>query len=93
MAWSMGTVAPMPIHTANTVPMKNTIMATGRRKGFWNLLIDSMKGTVMRPAGTAAMESTPSSLLGITRSMLNVGKKYLNTKWERSRQCAIHGLM
>ena len=38
--------------------------------------MDSRKGTVMRPTGTAAMESTPRSLLGITRSALKVGKKY-----------------
>ena len=56
--------------------MRKTEVATGRRKGFWNLLMDSRKGTVMRPTGTAAMESTPRSLLGITRSALKVGKKY-----------------
>lgn len=62
------------------MPKRNTLVATGRRKGFWNLLTFSMKGTVIRPAGTAAMDSTPSSLLGITRSRLKVGKKYHSGK-------------
>jgi len=35
-----------------------------------------MKGTVIKPAGTAAIDKTPSNLLGITLSKLKVGKKY-----------------
>ena len=31
---SIGSVAPMPSHTATTVPIKKTAVATGRRKGF-----------------------------------------------------------
>ena len=34
------------------------------------------KGTVIRPAGTAAIDKTPNNLLGITLRRLNVGKKY-----------------
>ena len=40
----------------------------------------SIKGTVIKPIGTAAIEITPSNLLGITRSKLNVGKKYHSGK-------------
>jgi hypothetical protein len=40
----------------------------------------SINGTVINPIGTAAIENTPSSLLGITRSKLNVGKKYHSGK-------------
>ena len=36
----------------------------------------SIKGTVINPTGTAAMDNTPRSLLGITLSKLKVGKKY-----------------
>ena len=61
---SIGNVAPIPNQIAIKVPTKNTVVATGRRKGFWNLLMFSMKGTVNRPAGTAAMKSTPNNLLG-----------------------------
>jgi hypothetical protein len=36
----------------------------------------SINGTVIRPAGTAAIDKTPNNLLGITLRRLNVGKKY-----------------
>ena len=62
------------------VPIKNTSDARGRLKGFWNLLTFSIKGTVIKPSGTAAIEKTPSNLFGITRSKLNVGKKYHSGK-------------
>ena len=39
-----------------------------------------MKGTVIKPAGTAAIAITPSNLLGSTRNKLNVGKKYHSGK-------------
>ena len=40
----------------------------------------SINGTVIKPSGTAAIENTPNSLFGITRSKLNVGKKYHSGK-------------
>ena len=40
---------------------------TGRLNGFWNLLTFSINGTVIKPIGTAAIDNTPKSLLGITR--------------------------
>jgi hypothetical protein len=62
------------------VPNKNTKDASGRLNGFWNLFTFSINGTVIKPIGTAAIENTPSNLLGITRSKLNVGKKYHSGK-------------
>ena len=72
----MGIVAPIPNQIASTTLNKNRAIAIGRLNGFWNLLILSMKGTVIKPAGTAAIDRTPSNLLGITLRRLNVGKKY-----------------
>jgi hypothetical protein len=46
-------------------------------------LILSIKGTVIRPAGTEAIDRTPNSLLGITLSKLKVGKKYHSGKISR----------
>nr|GLL41366.1 ribosomal protein S11 [Ipomoea trifida] len=46
-----GNVAPMPNQRATAVPIKKTVVATGRRNGFWNLLTFSKKGTVNNPAG------------------------------------------
>ena len=71
---------PKPNQAAKTVPTKNTVIATGRRNGFWNLLTFSINGTVNKPAGTAAIERTPNNLLGNTRNKLNVGKKYHSGK-------------
>jgi len=62
------------------VPTKKTKDANGRLNGFWNLFTFSINGTVIKPIGTAAIEITPSNLLGITRSKLNVGKKYHSGK-------------
>ena len=76
----MGTVAPIPNQKATKVPNKNTNEATGRLNGFWNLLTFSINGTVIKPIGTAAIDNTPKSLLGITRNKLNVGKKYHSGK-------------
>ena len=42
---SMGNAAPIPNQRATAVPIKKTVVATGRRKGFWNLLTFSRKGT------------------------------------------------
>jgi hypothetical protein len=39
-----------------------------------------MKGTVNKPAGTAAIERTPNNLLGKTLNKLKVGKKYHSGK-------------
>ena len=50
--------------------VKNTVIATGRRNGFWNLLMLSINGTVIKPAGTAAIKSTPNNLLGTVRNKL-----------------------
>lgn len=72
----IGIHAPIPNQIATTILNKNNPIATGLRNGFWNLLILSIKGTVIKPAGTAAIDKTPSNLLGITRNKLNVGKKY-----------------
>ena len=80
IALSIGIVAPIPNQIATTVPTKKTVIATGRRKGFWNLLTFSINGTVNNPTGTAAIESTPSNLLGKTLNKLNVGKKYHSGK-------------
>ncbi len=55
---------------------KNNAIAKGRRNGFWNLFTLSINGTVINPNGTAAIDSTPKSLFGITLKRLNVGKKY-----------------
>ena len=59
---------------AATVPIKKTALATGRRNGFWNLLILSIKGTVNNPAGTAAINNTPSNLFGTVRKIWNTGR-------------------
>jgi len=58
----------------------NTKLAIGRRNGFWNLFTFSINGTVINPAGTAAIANTPNNLLGKTRNKLNVGKKYHSGK-------------
>ena len=79
-AWLIGIVAPIPNQNAVNVPTRKTNDATGLLKGFWNLLTFSINGTVIRPSGTAAIEKTPSNLLGITRNKLNVGKKYHSGK-------------
>jgi hypothetical protein len=76
----LGKQAPIPNQIANAVPNKNTAIANGRRNGFWNLLTFSINGTVNKPAGTAAIASTPSNLFGKTRNKLNVGKKYHSGK-------------
>ena len=62
----IGTQAPIPNQIEATTLNKKITIATGRLKGFWNLLILSMNGTVIKPAGTAAIDRTPNSLLGIT---------------------------
>ena len=79
-ALSIGIQAPIPIQIAKTNPTKNTVIATGRRNGFWNLFTFSINGTVNKPAGTAAIDKTPNNLLGNTRNILNVGKKYHSGK-------------
>ena len=43
----MGNVAPIPNQRATAVPIKKTVVATGRRKGFWNLLTFSRKGLIL----------------------------------------------
>lgn len=73
-------VAPIPSQILIKVPIKNIIEAIGRRKGFWNLLMFSINGTVINPIGTEPIDSTPISLLGITLNKLNVGKKYHSGK-------------
>lgn len=70
---SIGQQAPTPNQIATTVPNKNKIDAIGRRYGFWNLLILSIKGIVIKPAGTAAINNTPSNLLGTVRKSWNTG--------------------
>ncbi|KAB8831621.1 hypothetical protein FH972_026749 [Carpinus fangiana] len=42
-----GNVAPIPNQRAAAVPIKKTVVATGRRNGFWNLLTFSKKGPEM----------------------------------------------
>ena len=44
------------------------------------MLTLSIKGTVIKPTGTDAIDRTPSSLLGITLNKLKVGKKYHSGK-------------
>ena len=66
---SIGKQAPIPSQIELNVPIRKTVLATGRRNGFWNLLILSMKGTVNNPAGTAAINNTPKSLFGTTRKI------------------------
>ena len=80
MALDSGMVAPIPSHMLTSVPIKNIVVATGLRKGFWNLFIFSINGTIIKPAGTDAIDSTPINLLGITRNKLKVGKKYHSGK-------------
>ena len=70
----MGNVAPIPNQRATAVPIKKTVVATGRRNGFWNLFTFSRKGTA--PVGTETIKRTPNNLLGTVRSILNTGKKY-----------------
>ena len=79
-ALSIGKAAPIPNQTAKINPNIKTKLAIGRRNGFWNLLTFSINGTVINPAGTAAIANTPSNLLGKTRNKLNVGKKYHSGK-------------
>ena len=33
---SIGNVAPIPNQRATAIPIKKTVVATGRRNGFWN---------------------------------------------------------
>ena len=80
IALSIGKHAPMPNQTAEIKPKMNNALAIGRRKGFWNLFTFSINGTVISPAGTAAIANTPNNLLGNTRNRLNVGKKYHSGK-------------
>src|SRR5210317_1321631 len=79
-ALSIGTQAPIPNQTAKINPTTNNKLAIGRRNGFWNLLTFSINGTVIKPAGTAAIANTPNNLFGNTRNKLNVGKKYHSGK-------------
>lgn len=79
-ALSIGKQAPIPNHTAKKNPVINTKLAIGRRNGFWNLFTFSINGTVINPAGTAAIANTPNNLFGNTRNKLNVGKKYHSGK-------------
>ena len=65
----MGNVAPIPNQRATAVPSKKTVVATGRRNGFWNLLTFSRKGTVNKPVGTETIKRTPNNLLGTVRSI------------------------
>ena len=60
-ALSIGKHAPIPNQTAKINPVINTRLAIGRRNGFWNLLTFSINGTVINPAGTAAIANTPSN--------------------------------
>ena len=75
IALSIGKHAPIPNQTAVKNPSINIKLAIGRRNGFANLLTFSINGTVIKPAGTAAIASTPNNLFGNTRNKLNVGKK------------------
>ena len=79
-ALSIGKHAPIPNQTAKINPVINTRLAIGRRNGFWNLLTFSINGTVINPAGTAAIANTPSNLFGKTLNKLKVGKKYHSGK-------------
>ena len=79
-ALSIGKHAPIPNQTANIKPRIKTKLAIGRRNGFWNLFTFSINGTVISPAGTAAIAKTPNNLLGKTRNKLKVGKKYHSGK-------------
>ena len=79
-ALSIGKHAPIPNHTAVKNPKMKVKLAIGRRNGFWNLFTFSINGTVINPAGTAAIANTPNNLLGKTRNKLNVGKKYHSGK-------------
>ena len=80
IALSIGKHAPIPNQTAVKNPSINIKLAIGRRNGFANLLTFSINGTVIKPAGTAAIASTPNNLFGNTRNKLNVGKKYHSGK-------------
>ena len=79
-ALSIGKHAPIPNQTANIKPRIKTKLAIGRRNGFWNLFTFSINGTVINPAGTAAIAKTPNNLFGKTRNKLKVGKKYHSGK-------------
>ncbi|KAH0447016.1 hypothetical protein IEQ34_024155 [Dendrobium chrysotoxum] len=71
--FSIGKVAPIPNQRATAVPIKKTVVATGRRNGFWNLLTFSKKGT--ESYGTETMKRTPKNLLGTVAKSLKYGKK------------------
>ena len=58
-----------------TVATKKIRDAIGLRTGFWNRLLDSRNGTHIRSRGTAAMAVIPSSLLGTTLRIWNVGNR------------------
>jgi hypothetical protein len=45
--------APIPRYMVTTAPIRKTVVAIGRRKGFWNLLTFSMLGSVERVGGLA----------------------------------------
>ena len=77
---SIGKHAPIPNQTAVNVPKIKTVVATGRRNGFWNLLMFSINGTVINPTGTAAISKTPNSLLGTVLNNWKTGKKYHSGK-------------
>ena len=49
-----------------TVPNRNSDIATGRLKGFANLLIFSIKGRIIKPSGINVCRAIPSNLLGTT---------------------------
>ena len=79
-ALSIGKHAPIPNQTAAKNPAINNKLDIGGRKGFANLLTFSINGTVIKPAGTAAIANTPNNLFGKIRNKLNVGKKYHSGK-------------
>ena len=47
---------------------------------YFDILTFSINGTVISPAGTAAIAKTPNSLFGNTLNRLKVGKKYHSGK-------------
>jgi hypothetical protein len=59
----------------HAVPIKKTVVATGRRKGFWNLLTFSRKGTANKPVGTETIKRTPNNLFGYRTEYLKHRKE------------------
>jgi len=74
--FSIGNVAPLPNQRATTVPIKNMVVATRQRNGFWNLLTFSIKGSIYNPTGTGTIKRMLNNLLSTVVSTGNTQTEY-----------------